>query len=528
MNDYEDEETIIRWLKIEGSVFKDAATINEFGSSELEKLAKDKDANTRLAVAANSRTPVSSLTVLSGDKDDDVRAGVASNPNTPTELLERLAKDSDEVVRWAVAGNPSTPSDSLNLLAQDEVDFVRRAVLENSNSSESILDILDEENQEEEDDEEELEEDVDLSEIIEVNEDKITWISKKFISYSDNEFNRKRAVIYGNKVSPRTLEFLSHDENAIDPDFDNAGGLIYAGVRVAVARHPETPLKVLEALSEDDEPRVVEAVAGNPNTPVHILEKVAQFGDQDLESLREDWEGSTWITLAGNKNLPAYLVEQFAVETNPYLRRVAFDHPKASLESKALASLLGFPKSWTDEKQRSWSNGGIWPHEWQTWDESALEKEMIKALSTLTPERLVELATSSNVNIRRAVSYHPLAPVDLLASDSDELVRYMISKNPFLTPEAKVSIALMGGVLDDDEVIDLEGDNVWSIYIDSDIGEYLFERAELRARVVMSSLENWEISSDTRQSLEEWADHFATRDSADGEDEEDDDEVDNP
>jgi len=65
MNDYEDEETIIRWLKIEGSVFKDAATINEFGSSELEKLAKDKDANTRLAVAANSRTPVFSLTVLS-------------------------------------------------------------------------------------------------------------------------------------------------------------------------------------------------------------------------------------------------------------------------------------------------------------------------------------------------------------------------------------------------------------------------------------------------------------------------------
>lgn len=518
MNDYEDEETIIRWLKIEGSVFKDAATINEFGSSELEKLAKDKDPNTRLAVAANSRTPVSSLTVLAGDKDDDVRAGVASNPNAPTELLERLAKDSDEVVRWAVAGNPSTPSDTLNLLAQEEADLVRRAVLDSSNSSETIVDILDEENQEEEDDEEddeeEIEEDVDLSEIIDVSEDRITWISKKFISYSDNEFNRKRAVTSGNKVSPRTLEFLSHDENALDLEEDYGSGFIYSGVRVAVAQHPETPLKVLEALSEDDEPRVVDAVAGNPNTPVHILEKIAQE-EVDLLNGQEIWEGSLWITLAKNENLPAYLIEQFAVETNPYLRRVAFDHPKASFESKALASLLGFPKSWNDKKQRMWSEN-IWVHEWRTWDESALEKEMIKALSTLKPERLVELATSSNVNIRRAVAYHPLAPVDLLASDSDELVRCVISKNPFITPEDKVSIALMGEILDDDELIDLmceiEDTNREHPGLETDwINQWLLEREERRARVVMSSLENWEISSDTRQSLEEWADHFATR-----------------
>jgi len=241
MNDYEDEETIIRWLKIEGSVFKDAATINEFGSSELEKLAKDKDANTRLAVAANSRTPVFSLTVLSGDKDDDVRAGVASNPNAPTELLERLAKDSDEVVRWAVAGNPSTPSDTLNLLAQDEVDFVRSAVLDNSNYSESTLDILDEENQGDEDDEKEDGEKYhDLEEALKAAG--ITWISTKFISYSDNEFNRQRVVTFPHKVSPRTLEFLSRDENAIDHDETFGSGFIFDGVRSAVARHPETPV----------------------------------------------------------------------------------------------------------------------------------------------------------------------------------------------------------------------------------------------------------------------------------------------
>jgi hypothetical protein len=491
MNKYEDDETIIRWLKIEGAVFKDAATTKEFSVAALEKLAKDKDANTRLAVAANLRTPVSSLTILAGDKDDDVRAGVASNPNTPTELLELLAKDGDEVVRWAVAGT--------------------------RNSSETVLDVVDEEDLDEEDLDEEDE--IDLYEVIEENEESITWISRKFMAFSENEGMRTR-VLEGREgaISPRTIKFLSEDEYAITEDNDNGTGIVYDSVRTAVARHPNTPIEVLEILSEDEEPRVVDAVAGNPNTPVHILEQIAQE-EVDLENLLEIWEGSIWITLAGNENLPAYLVTQFAVETNPYLRRVAFDHPRATLESKALASLLGFPKSWNADYHSRFREV-FWGDEWRTWDESALENEMIKALSTLTPERLVELASDSNVNVRRAVSYHPLAPVNLLASDSDDLVRYVISKNPFITPEAKVSIALMGRVIDDVEVMDLMiemevnresyNENYWEREIDW-IQQGLLEREETRARVVMSSLVNWEISPDVKKELEKWAEVFATR-----------------
>ena len=518
MNRYEDEETIIRWLKIEGAVFKDAATIKEFSVAALEKLAKDKDANTRLAVAGNPRTPVSSLTLLAGDKDDDVRAGVASNPNTPTELLELLAKDSDEVVRWAVAGNTSTPSDTLNLLSQDEDGVVRRAVVGNRNTSESILDPLDEDPLDEEDlDEEDLDEEdeIDLHEVIYENEESITWISKKFISYSDDDYIRYRALngIDEKKVSPRTLKFLSDDENAIEEDETYGTGVIHDGIRVAVARHPETPIEILEVLSEDEEPRVVDAVAGNPNTPIYILEKIAQE-EVDLKNSLEVWEGSIWITLAKNENSPAHLVEQFTLEANPYLRRVAFDHPKATLESKALASLLGFPKSWNSDYHSRFREV-VWGDEWRTWNESALEMEMIQALSTLTPERLAELASDPNVHVRRAVSHHPLVPVNLLASDSDELVRYAISKNPFITPEAKVSIALMGGVFDDVEVIDLineiEGDREhWALDTDW-IQQGLLEREEIRARVVMSSLENWEISPDVKKDLEKWAEGFATR-----------------
>jgi hypothetical protein len=503
MNRYEDEESIIRWLKIEGAVFKDAATIKEFGVSALEKLAKDKDANTRLAVAANPRTPISSLTVLAGDEDDDVRAGVASNPNTPTELLELLAKDSDEVVRWAVVGNISTPSDTLKLLSQDEEDVVRRAVLHNRNSSEAILHIQDEEDQDEEE--------IDLHDVL--NEGICTWISRKFMAFSEYEVLRLTVVERSEgAISPRTLKFLSEDEFDIEISPDGHG-CVYDHVRTAVARHPETPIEVLEKLSEDDEPRVVDAVAGNVNTPVHILALLGQE-EVDLENSYGIWEGSSWITLAANKNLPAQLVEQFCVQTNPYVRRVAFDHAKATLESKALASLLGFPKSWNAQYESIWQefNWSDYCYEWRTWDESALEMEMIKALSTLTPERLSELASDPNVNVRRAVSHHPLAPVNLLASDSDELVRYAISKNPLITPEAKESIALMGGVLDEDKIIELvqeiEGGRERSV----DFWQQgLLESEEKRARVVMSSIGNWEIPADDKKKLEKWAEVFASR-----------------
>ena len=122
------------------------------------------------------------------------------------------------------------------------------------------------------------------------------------------------------------------------------------------------------------------------------------------------------------------------------------------------------------------------------------------------------MASDPNVNVRRAVSYHPLAPVNLLASDSDQLVRYLISKNPFITPEAKATIALMGEVLDDDEIIELvqeiEGDRERSVDFWL---QGLLESEERRARVVMNSIGNWEIPPDAKKNLEKWAEVFATR-----------------
>ena len=64
MNRYEDDETIIRWLKIEGAVFKDAATIKEFSVTALATLEemtlvgleKENDKNTNRKICSRLRS----------------------------------------------------------------------------------------------------------------------------------------------------------------------------------------------------------------------------------------------------------------------------------------------------------------------------------------------------------------------------------------------------------------------------------------------------------------------------------------
>ena len=74
---------------------------------------------------------------------------------------------------------------------------------------------------------------------------------------------------------------------------------------------------------------------------------------------------------------------------------------------------------------------------------------------------------------------------------------------------------MTGGVIDDVEVMDLmneiEGDREhWGLDADW-IQQGLLEREETRARVVMSSLVNWDISPDVKKELEKWAEALATR-----------------
>ena len=85
---------------------------------ELEKLAKDKKADVREAVAKNKNTPTSVLEKLAKDKNKDVRYAVAGNLNTPASPLEKLVYDDDEYVCSSAIANANTPITLLEKLAE--------------------------------------------------------------------------------------------------------------------------------------------------------------------------------------------------------------------------------------------------------------------------------------------------------------------------------------------------------------------------------------------------------------------------
>ncbi len=69
----------------------------------------------RNAVASNTQTPDSLLTLLAADADMSVRRSVANNPSCPTHCFKKLSRDRYAAVRTAIITNPAMP---VNLIAR--------------------------------------------------------------------------------------------------------------------------------------------------------------------------------------------------------------------------------------------------------------------------------------------------------------------------------------------------------------------------------------------------------------------------
>lgn len=92
--------------------------------TELEERIASKQAEVRMTVAFDPRTPADILTLLGGERRSaQVRRAVAANPNTPSETLASLADDKDEEVRQCVAFNRATAPEVLAELAGRSVDL---------------------------------------------------------------------------------------------------------------------------------------------------------------------------------------------------------------------------------------------------------------------------------------------------------------------------------------------------------------------------------------------------------------------
>lgn len=81
----------------------------------------------RTWVVLNDTVPNAILVLLARDEDPRVRAMVASRRTLSLELFEKLAEDPDADVRMRIACNSRTPYHVLVALLDDEVDRVRWA-----------------------------------------------------------------------------------------------------------------------------------------------------------------------------------------------------------------------------------------------------------------------------------------------------------------------------------------------------------------------------------------------------------------
>ncbi|WP_186538662.1 HEAT repeat domain-containing protein, partial [Dulcicalothrix desertica] len=104
-------------------------------------------------------------------------------------------------------------------------------------------------------------------------------------------------------------------------------------IKIAVAKHPNTPKNLLENFLGDDRVRYV--AANNPNTPLNVVQKFyhqynAVSNPDTPSEILSQFASSRWQTIrlgvARHQNTPANLLEQFAVVDSLQLRlTVAFN-----------------------------------------------------------------------------------------------------------------------------------------------------------------------------------------------------------
>ena len=105
----------------------------EFGLDDIERLASSTINNCRHQVAAHPATPVNLLEQLANDEDWQIRVAVVKNPATPVVLLKQLVHDEDDRVRYYVGQHVGKDPELLQRLTTDELRCLLRAANENPN-----------------------------------------------------------------------------------------------------------------------------------------------------------------------------------------------------------------------------------------------------------------------------------------------------------------------------------------------------------------------------------------------------------
>ncbi len=176
-------------------------------------------------------------------------------------------------------------------------------------------------------------------------------------------------------------------------------------IEEAIAKHPDTPVAILEQIAQQGVGRLQQIVK-NPNAPVHLLE-------QTVEQIENSSGLShTLVDVAKNPNTPIDLLKQLAFNKGNYGVR------EAVLQNPYLDHLTRYKIQLELQKR-----------------EENLQATQLLALRPNSPYALAQVLETGNQQAKLTAARSNKTPITILeqlAKDSDPTIRQVVSQNPNL------------------------------------------------------------------------------------------------
>ena len=215
--------------------------------------------------------------------------------------------------------------------------------------------------------------------------------------------------------------------------------------RMAVAKNPKTPPKILKQFSRDRHVSTKTNVAGNTNTPANVLRELADYSVVEtrqavannknapvnaLRKLAKDKTDRIRETVARNENTPVNVLEILAEDKNDKVRESVarnWSTPASILNKLAADKAIKVCKEVAYRKNTS-------PNILKKLaiDDNIRVRQGVAWNSNTPTDVLEQLATDKSSEVRRGTARNGNTPVyvlDKLATDRDSIVRLGVAEN---------------------------------------------------------------------------------------------------
>ncbi len=378
--------------------------------------------------ASDENTPCDRLWVLAKQSIELGRL-VAKNPSADPELLRELTVSNDKVICEGVAGNPNTPTDVLLNLAEL---FPQQLLL----NPVFLLLLLENPN---------LPVEISYWTLLKLLDQ--LEIPELFLANAAN--HRNSEILYAIARHPKTPITIL-EQIATRSKQDSRLGICIAKrrdvtenillkltehksvtVRLYLAKHPKTPSSVLSKLAESQESdwtlrvKIQKAIAQNSRTPLSVLEKLA---GEHIKVKR---------VVARRRHLPVDLIVQLAMDYQIHTMRILPEN--LSIPGSLLAQLIEHPQLRV-RQMVAWHPNT--PTEvLEKWADSEL-REFIAQNPSTPAEILEQIAADSDQQLQAAVAGNPSTPATVLEQLANNPTHDLIIARHPNTSEAVLEVVL--------------------------------------------------------------------------------------